>query len=1196
MTKLAIQLIEREKAEKTGTLDLGRTGLTTLNEIAPQLMQLTHLKTLIVSNRIRNRAYPFWHADAWTESQNTGPFNLLRGQLPDGFFTAFPNLERLYIGGTGDIKRGIKVGAHLYNWVTIFRDFWNFDFEAQKSNFQKLQLLDIGYNSGNIEEGFLAGLKSLKTLYLRSNQISDYSFLSSLTNIQTLDLSGNQISDISFLSSLTNIQTLDLRSNQISDISFLSSLTNIQTLDLSGNQISDYSFLSSLTNIQTLYLSGNQISDYSFLSSLTNIQTLYLSGNQISDYSFLSSLTNIQTLDLRSNQISDISFLSSLTNIQTLDLRSNQISDISFLSSLTNIQTLDLSYNQISDISFLSSLTNIQTLYLSGNQISDYSFLSSLTNIQTLDLSSNQISDISFLSSLTNIQTLDLSYNQISDISFLSSLTNIQTLDLSYNQISDISFLSSLTNIQTLDLRSNQISDISFLSSLTNIQTLYLRSNQISDISAIKELIQKIPIVWDYLESGKINIQDNPLEIPPPEVVKQGNAAVLAYLEKLEEEGREYLYEAKLLIVGEARVGKSTLLERLKDENAAPLPEEASTHGIQIEEKPFTTSGEEPQLTAHIWDFGGQEIYRATHQFFLTRRSLYILVDDASRDDTRLSYWMRKVALLSDRSRVFLVQNQRGDRLKDINLGGLMRDFFDMLKLKQQKEVYAFNFHWNDSKGDQNAHLKRMRKFWREVQKEMKKMDMVGMALPKSWSKVRKEMQALESKKPYISQEEYFMLCKQEGIKEREEQLKLSELWHDLGVFLHFREDPILKHYVILQNEWATDAVYKIFDDEKVKRDKGLFLHAQASEIWSESKFCHMHDFLLKLMQNFELCYEIKSSGKRAYLVPQLLPVQQPKYDFPTKNNLHVRYRYESYMPEGLLSRLMVRMNRYITQRKEAWREGVVLHRNNGKAEVVEKHQSIEIRAHGKHAKELMTLITEEIDQMHERFGKELEKTLKKLVPCNCRTCRQRAQSPNKSEESNFYEYSDLMRRKERGKATIECKYSYEDRNVLRLLDDTFVTNFFAPKPVKVFISYSKADEAYLEELKKHLKTLTRQGELLLWDDQSLKPGEKWDQAIKGELLTADVILVLLSADALATDYIYDVEMKMALERHRKGRTMVVPVILRPCMWKHTSMSMLSALPRKGEPIANHDNKDAVWKEVAEGIKEAAQQIRAWNK
>ena len=146
------------------------------------------------------------------------------------------------------------------------------------------------------------------------------------------------------------------------------------------------------------------------------------------------------------------------------------------------------------------------------------------------------------------------------------------------------------------------------------------------------------------------------------------------------------------------------------------------------------------------------------------------------------------------------------------------------------------------------------------------------------------------------------------------------------------------------------------------------------------------------------------------------------------------------------------------------------------------------------------------------------------------------------------------------------------------------------PSPKKVFISYSKTDKAYLEQLKKHLELLQRQGLLEIWDDMELAAGEVWDETIKKELGTADIIILLVSSDLIATDYIWNVEMKKALERHERGEVTVIPVIIRPCDWEDAPFAHLNALPEKGKPISMWTNHDEAWVYVIKKIRQAAKQ------
>ena len=141
------------------------------------------------------------------------------------------------------------------------------------------------------------------------------------------------------------------------------------------------------------------------------------------------------------------------------------------------------------------------------------------------------------------------------------------------------------------------------------------------------------PVEWVQIGKGEwgIYVKDCPLTNPPPEIVKQGNEAILNYFREREVSGVDHLYEAKMLILGEGGAGKTSLLRRLYQPDE-PLPAESeTTKGIAIYRHEFKLKNGRT-FRLNVWDFGGQQIYHATHQFFLTHRSLYVLVDDTRKD------------------------------------------------------------------------------------------------------------------------------------------------------------------------------------------------------------------------------------------------------------------------------------------------------------------------------------------------------------------------------------------------------------------------------------------------------------------------------------------------------------------------------------------------------------------------------------
>lgn len=146
---------------------------------------------------------------------------------------------------------------------------------------------------------------------------------------------------------------------------------------------------------------------------------------------------------------------------------------------------------------------------------------------------------------------------------------------------------------------------------------------------------------------------------------------------------------------------------------------------------------------------------------------------------------------------------------------------------------------------------------------------------------------------------------------------------------------------------------------------------------------------------------------------------------------------------------------------------------------------------------------------------------------------------------------------------------------------------------VSVFISYAHEDRRLRAGMEKQLSILKRQRLLAIWHDREITAGSEWSGEISAHLDKADLILLLISPDFVASDYCYDVEMKRAVERHDAGEARVIPVILRSVMWSNTPFSKLQALPTDGKPINTWGDRDAAFLDVAEGIRTAINAMRA---
>jgi hypothetical protein len=143
--------------------------------------------------------------------------------------------------------------------------------------------------------------------------------------------------------------------------------------------------------------------------------------------------------------------------------------------------------------------------------------------------------------------------------------------------------------------------------------------------------------------------------------------------------------------------------------------------------------------------------------------------------------------------------------------------------------------------------------------------------------------------------------------------------------------------------------------------------------------------------------------------------------------------------------------------------------------------------------------------------------------------------------------------------------------------------------PPELFYSYAHEDEKLRDALATHLSLLKRQGVIKVWHDRNISAGAEWEKELLSQLERADIVLLLVSADFLASDFCYSVEMQRALERQAAGEALVIPIILRPCEWKDAPFSKLQALPKDAKPVTSWSNRDEALVNVAQGLRAAIQ-------
>jgi internalin A len=602
---------------------------------------------------------------------------------------------------------------------------------------------------------------------------------------------------------------------------------------------------------------------------------------------------------------------------------------------------------------------------------------------------------------LQNLIELDLSRNQLSTLPpEIGQLQNLTALDLWSNQLSALPpEIGQLQNLTALDLWSNQLSALPpEIGQLQNLIELDLSRNQLSALP---------PEIGQLQNLTRLYLGYNPLKQLPPEIVKQGIAAIFEYLHQLPvEEIRAVVNEAKLILVGQGDVGKTCLAKRMIFDT---FQEEKSTEGIDILEWSITSpTSEQEEIKLNVWDFGGQEIYHATHQLFLTKRSVYLLVWNArkSRDYEHIYYWLHTIEAFGEDSPIILVMSKCNERDDDLN----MRD----LREKFPQIVGLYKVDSEDGKGIPSLkeilsqttwHLPHMRTPWIE-----------------SWFAVRARLE--QDGRDWVEYKEFHEICKAEGLDYKQVDI-LDEYLHDLGVIIHFRDKLGLLNMVILKPEWATSAIYKILDTQKVRDRAGVLLHSELGKIWDTSIYPQdVHPQLLELMNKFELAYELLDEER--HLVAELLPSTEPEFAWDDTDNLRFYYRYD-FLPAGVMTCFIVLLHQDLEYKSDGthlcWREGAVLRREGTRAlvKVNPLAKLIAIKIQGSKKRELLAIIRHQFDHINRSIKKV---KITEEIPCNCSEgC------------SKTYDYNKLIAGEQKGITDIQCDNSWETISLSQLLD-----------------------------------------------------------------------------------------------------------------------------------------------------------------
>jgi internalin A len=635
--------------------------------------------------------------------------------------------------------------------------------------------------------------------------------------------------------------------------------------------------------------------------------------------------------------------------------------------------------------------------------------------------------------------------------------------------------------------------------------------------------------------------------------------------------GRQPLNEAKLILVGRGAVGKTSIVQRLVDGRFDP--NEKKTEGIQITEWPLRLPDQE-DVRLHIWDFGGQEIMHATHQFFLTQRSLYLLVLNGREggEDADADYWLKLITSFGDDSPVIVVLNKIKEHPFDLNRRAL-----------QQKYPSIRDFVKTDC-----ADGTGLSALHQAIERETERLEHLRDALPATWFTIKDQL--ARTKKNYLSFDEYCAICAERGEADATAQEELAGYLHTLGIVLNYKDDPRLQDTHVLNPHWVTNGIYKILNADKLAQQQGEISLRDLSKILSAREYpATMRRFILNLMKKFELCFSFPDDETH-YLIPELLDKQEPleAAAFTPEICLYFQYHYP-VLPEGLLPRFIVRTH-VLSEGLPRWRTGVMLAFEGChalvKADVQDKKVFIAITGPTAARRRLLAVIRSDFERIH-RDIRNLQP--QEMVPLpeypDVIIPYQKLQM---MEDSGIRAFPEVV-----GDRVVEVDVHAllngveleGTRRRERAMDTPRQT-------VRLFYSYSHKDETLRNELETYLKLWQRQGLLETWHDRKIEAGAEWKQKIDDNLERADIILLLVSADFIASDYCYEKEMGRALERHEKGEARVIPVIVRDVNWRIAPFAKLQALPKDGRAVTLWEDRDSAWRNVSEGIERVVEEMR----
>ena len=798
-----------------------------------------------------------------------------------------------------------------------------------------LRILDCGTQMTDLSP--LAELKRLRHLNCRCAPVTDLSPLGELKGLRILHC-GRQVTDLSPLAGLQKLKRLDCSSNtRLTDLSPLAELKSFKRLDCSSTRVTDLSPLAGLQKLKRLDCSSTRVTDLGPLAGLQKLKRLECGWGPVCNLSPLENLRCLKRLDCSYTRVTDLSPLAGLQKLKRLDCGSCPVRNLSPLEDLRCLKRLDCSRNPVRNLIPLSNVKSLKVLDCSGVRVRDLLPLAKLKRLTRLDCGfARVVQDLGPLAKLKRLKELACCGTKVNDLNPLVKLTRLQVLDCSDTRVSDLTPLAKLKRLKQLDCCRTKVSDLTPL-----IQT------PVHAINASGCHLQTLPAgLLNHHTLKSLQLFGSSVVGAPSEVLSQDEghnclSLVRHHFADLSA-GGEPAPDAKLVVLGNGRIGKTQICRRLRNKGYDDTV--SSTHGIMVTQCVLPIAGERDAVLS-LWDFGGQDLYHGTHALFMKTRAVFLVVwvpqSESSEDylyngirfrNQPLPYWLDYVrTVASSDCPVIVLQNQCEAASDEVAEPPAEPD--QLLLRYTQAQHYS-------AKTDRKRES--LNEAIREAVKQLRGstgVSIIGIGRVKVWKQIlawidsdsRRSLDKRQHRT--LSVERFESLCAQIGDITSSEDL--LEYLHNAGVV--FYRKGLFQEQIILDQSWALDAIYSIFHQKNsyrpLKELNGRFtrslLDTLVWKVFSKSE----QELLLSLMKSCGICFVHRlfrsaDSVEWEYVAPDLLPDRDSvESDLAGRwnddgNIVERRWTYP-FLNRNLLRSILSRIGSLARETAVYWKNGV---------------------------------------------------------------------------------------------------------------------------------------------------------------------------------------------------------------------------------------------------------------------------------